>query len=390
MRWPMTVIRASAVRIAAGSLVLLMLIQACSDAEGVLTATVSGSVVKSVSADPIAAAIVSAGNRSTTTGADGRFVLSGVPLGTLTLRCSATGFDPFEVGIQVTRSGVVRDIALSPRVEVFEFGDFAVFVPATVDAVGGVLVALGGPDTRGFATGKSLGAPNIVVEAALDSLGQSLREMAAQYGLAILGSSVAPMPNGAESDQLLAGALQFVADSSKRADLPGAPMLLYGLSGGGPQAAGFTARHPDRVAGLFLKVPAGVETLTSGSALAVPTFVALAGLDEFIDTAAVSAAFEANRAAGALWALGKEPGVPHHFLSKVQRKLTLDWMRTILDERLDAGTLADIPETSGWLGDRASGVAWSWDTYPGDRAHASWLPSQETAEDWEALIAGGP
>ena len=79
---------------------------------------------------------------------------------------------------------------------------------------------------------------------------------------------------------------------------------MYGMSGGAPQASGFTARHPERVAGLVLKVPASVTVLTSGAPLRVPTFMVLAELDAFVDNAALKAAFESNRQSGSVLGAG--------------------------------------------------------------------------------------
>ena len=150
--------------------------------------------------------------------------------------------------------GDVQDIGLT-RIEVFEFGDFALYVPASVGPTRGVILALGGPNTRAFVTGKPVGAPVPAVEEALQALGLSFRTLASASGLAVLGTSLAAMANDASSDQLLLDALQTAGELSGRPDLPAAPVLMYGMSGGAPQASGFTVRNPERVAGLFLKVP---------------------------------------------------------------------------------------------------------------------------------------
>jgi hypothetical protein len=160
------------------------------------------------------------------------------------------------------------------------------------------------------------------------------------------------------------------------------------MSGGSRQASGFTARNPERVAGQFLKVPAGVSSVTSGAALRVPTYMVMAGLDAIVDTAALTAAFVANRGAGALWALAKEPDAPHHSLSAFQRQVTINWISTILTLRLPAmpsDPLRETTETAGWLGNRASGAVAPWTTYAADRSAASWLPSQGTATEWGAF-----
>ena len=274
-------------------------------------------------------------------------------------------------------------------IEVFEFGDYALYVPACVESSGALLVALGGPDTRAFVTGKAFGAPIPEVEASFQVLGRELRKLAVTQGLAVFGRR-GVLANGPDGDRLLLDAVRTGAELSGHPELPSAPLVVYGLSGGAPEASGFTARNPARVAGLFLKVPPRVESLTSGDAQQVPTYVVLAELDVFVNNAALTAAFEANRRAGALWALAMERAVTHFSLSPVQRQVTVTWIHTILKHRLPAtpsDPLREIAESSGWLGDRASGLAWRWAGYPGDRALASWLPSRATAKQWEDLIA---
>lgn len=356
---------------------------------------IRGRVTSAATGAPVAGAIVRIGDAAATTGANGRYRVAVAATGAATLRVSSAGFADFEAAIAPTPGPVKQDVGLT-RIEVFEFGDFALYVPAGVDETRGLILALGGPDTRAFATGKPFGAPLPAVEASLQLLGQSLREMASVHRLAILGRRGAtpssPIPNSPVSDALLLDAVEAAAMVSGHPELPSTHMLMYGLSGGAPQASGFAARNPERVAGLFLKVPVSVSSLTSGEALGVPTYVVQAELDAFVDNAAVRTAFENNRAAGALWALAEELGVPHHALSVVQREVTINWMNTILDRRLRGNRrrpLVRIAPASGWLGNASTGEASPWGTYRGDRALASWLPSASTAHDWEALVRVG-
>jgi hypothetical protein len=354
---------------------------------------IKGRVTSAATGTPVAGAVVRIGDAADTTGPSGRFHMTALSTGLTTLRSSAAGFADFETAITVMPGSVMRDVEMT-RIEVFEFGDFALYVPATVDAPHGLLLALGGPDTRGFVTGKRVGAPFPDVEASLQMLGASFRALASLRGLAVLGTRRAGIPNSPASDTLLLEAVEAGAAVSGRPNLPFAHMLLYAASGGARQASGFTARNPERVAGVFLKVPASVSSVTSGEAVGVPTYVVQAELDAFVNNAAVEAAFEGNRAAGALWALAKERGVPHHSLSVIQRQVTINWMSTILDRRLrfnpGRDPLVRIAASSGWLGDLSTGEAAPWGTYSGDRAFASWLPSESTAHDWEAFVAASP
>jgi dienelactone hydrolase len=358
-----------------------------------LPASVAGVVTSTATGKPVAGAQVSIGSITDTTGTDGRFVLKDVPPGSQRIFCTARRFVDHQANITVTSGSVVAyDVALRPRTELVKFDSFALYVPADVRTVFGIIVALGGPDTRAFATAGTFGAPFPETETALHTLGQEYRAMAAQYGLAIIGTSVSAMENKPESDRRILSALDSAARVIDRPELAKAPILMYGMSNGGPEASGFVARNPARVVGLFLKVPMAVSALTSGDVLQVPTFVVLAGRDAFVDNAALIAAFQANRKAGAVWALALEPGVPHQWLSPAHRKITTSWIRDVLSLRLpyDWGPgLFAIDQTAGWLGDNSAGAAYSWKNYPGDRTAASWLPSDSVAKDWIALVKGG-
>jgi len=285
-----------------------------------------------------------------------------------------------------------RDSAPAPA-EVFEFGNFALYVPGDAPTVRGVLLALGGPDTRAFLSDGSFGAPIPELEASLHLLGRDLRTLAADHGLAMLGTSrYGPdaMPNLPQSDVLIFEAISEGARISGRRGLASAPIFVYGISGGTPQAAGFTARNPARVGALLLKVPAPPERPNLAEALAVPTYLILAERDAIMNNQAVVAVFESNRRAGGLWAVAVEPDVPHHSLTPSHRTITVNWLRAIVELRLGAAAqdpLRDVPESSGWLGDPEMGIS-AWADYPGDREAASWFPSRATAEEWWEFVRG--
>jgi hypothetical protein len=277
--------------------------------------------------------------------------------------------------------------AVHPASTDIQFGDFALHLPANVNHVRGILLALGGPDTRGFAIGTPFGAPP-PTEAALQDLGAMFRDLAAERGLAIIGSrrfGPGAYPNTPASDQLLLAGIAEAASLTGRTDLLDAPILVYGISGGTPQATGFTQRNPERIAGLFLKVPVTAGPL-SGRALQVPAYVVLAELDAFVNNAMLRATFESHRAAGAPWAMALERGVPHHSLSESQRELTVAWMRAILP-LTNAGAFRRNPPRVGWLGDPSTGEIASVAAFAGDRSAASWFPTRPLALQWAAFTA---
>jgi len=269
-------------------------------------------------------------------------------------------------------------------------GDFALFMPAEPDGPRAVIVALGGPRTSAIVTGASFGAPP-AVEPALQAMGQAMRAFAEEYGIAILGTSLSgpsALRDAIASDERILQVIAEGAVASGRPRLAAVPILMFGLSGGGPAASGFAARRPERVAGLFLKAPSGVASLQTSAQHEVPTFLALAERDVLVNNDALGQAFVANRGGGALWALATEPGAAHFSYSDALRNATIEWMRSIVGRRVagSSGRIQPAVAESGWLGDPANGEVSPWGQYRGDRSAASWFPTQRTAESWRTLI----
>ncbi|MDX1429058.1 MAG: carboxypeptidase regulatory-like domain-containing protein [Rhodothermales bacterium] len=358
-----------------------------SDDNPVAALSVSGTVMNASTGEAVEGAKVSIETDTVTTGLNGRFQFTDVAPGSVTIHCVAAGYEDFQQTITVSSGRVVRHNLSVIRIERFEISDFALYAPAGISTIRGVFLALGGPDTRGFATGSPFGAPAAEVEAALQQAGQDIRALAADIGFAVLGTSLVAMANGPDSDQLLVSTLQEAATLSGRPELATAPLLLYGMSAGASEASGFTVRNPERVAALFLKVPALVESPFTGEALSIPAYIVQAEFDAFVDNDGIATTFETNRRAGALWALAMEPGVPHHSLSSTQRALTINWMREIVQLRLrSVGVLSRLVDADGWVGDRASGKIAAWGELDGDPASMSWFPSYESARAWLAFV----
>src|SRR5712692_3274425 len=76
--------------------------------------TVRGRVTDSVTQQPLPTATVTVGSRTALTGADGRFVVAGVPAGTDTVRARMLGYGPGRQAVTI-RAGdaAVVDFALT-------------------------------------------------------------------------------------------------------------------------------------------------------------------------------------------------------------------------------------------------------------------------------------
>jgi len=397
------VIRTAIVPIFAG--LLLMACDASRDAIGPppaapppntpapVTGVVTGTVTNSVNGKPIAGAIVHIRKDSVMTDAGGRFEFASVATGLTTLSCFADGFESVRTDITVPIGKVTQDIQLA-RLEVFFLSpwdvEYAMYVPAKVDTIRAVILAVGGPDTRGFATGTWRGGPIApAVEASLHALGRDIRTLASTHELAVMGMSQTTFWDETAWDGVV-GIIDLMGRLNRHPELATVPVLVYGMSSGGDWASGFAARNPQRVAGLFLKTPSKVSSATTRSALRVPTYLIEAERDTLVDNDALIAQFKRKRSAGALWALAREPGVSHDSLTAAERQLTSNWIRSVLDLRLpgtSSDPLRDIDETSGWLGNHVTAETAPWATYAGDRARASWFPSETTAREWASFVA---
>lgn len=356
----------------------------------------------------VAGATVQVGSDVRVTDQAGRFQFDRVTPGRIVLRASAQGYQSDSFAVDV-RGGSTRALVQLPHLNVFEFGSYALYYPrqrnisswgprTSVDTAFAVVVALGGPDTRAFVTGKPFGAPNPAVEAALQEMGDSLRALANTMSIAILGTSSAALPNSAASDASILAALDAAADASGRVELRRAPIMAYGLSGGGPEASGLMARRKSRVIGGLLKVPVALEPYVP-SDTTIPAFVMLAEQDAFVNTAAIATDVVARRAAGAAWGMALEKGVIHHSLSAPQRALTLQWMRDVmhLSFYCDGWDTAGWPigpqridERSGYVGDPVTGTVSGWGPALSARWYSySWLPKAASAARWKAIILPG-
>ena len=182
------------------------------------TTTVTGRVTNSADHNPIAGAAVRIGNAVDTTGADGGFELTGVVPGSVTLRCTAPGYEDFEIGIIATANPATQDIALTRETR-FDGDRFALHVPANVDTIRALVLLLGVGDTRGF----TMTSPPGPTSPLLLGLGQLLRNLALTHGLAIMGTSLGAMSNDTGSDEILLDAIDAAASSSRHPELATAP-----------------------------------------------------------------------------------------------------------------------------------------------------------------------
>jgi hypothetical protein len=116
------------------------------------TGSIAGTVLNASTDQPLEGATVSAGSIQTTTDANGRYDLAGVPVGpAVTMRSQRLGFVAYTEDIAVQQGSNTHDIPMT-RQSLYELPGVAVYVPPDVSTVRGVILQLGGEDTRGVAT----------------------------------------------------------------------------------------------------------------------------------------------------------------------------------------------------------------------------------------------
>jgi hypothetical protein len=383
---------------------LVILLLACSDGGGAddgvgppaPLATLSGAVREESNGHPVAGATVAVGSASTTTDQAGLFKLA-VPIGTdVSVTVTGSGFDSLVQSMVILAGETFRSFLLFRVNTIHESDGFLLYVPQEVSTVRGVYLHMYGegvdsrPMIRGDTDYYDAFAP--VSDAA--SFRTRLMAFARANGFAIMGAQFRASDQNAVTYQRLLASLVTASGRIDRAELAHVPLLLNGSSRGGCIAYDFTVLHPERVIG-FLAAKSPCLDRTAGPAAMVPGYFFLGELDSLGgigNVARIVDLFEKNRALGAVWALAVEPGAGHAPVAN--HDLLLNWAAEIADRRLpesiEAGApvvLRPVSEYSGWLADRSSFAIAEFDCYSGHKLTASWLPSEQTARSWQAMVS---
>ena len=376
--------------------VLGILAAACGQngpSDPVPTATVSGAVTAAGGA-VVEGASVSIGSSTATTAADGRFELEDLPVGSATIVTSAPGFDPRSENVSLTEGSNEYDVVLTPQT-VLTYQNAVAYLPQGIAEYKAAIVFLPGLrdpatglplDSRGLVRGTSDGACSIWCSAQEKAAVRSGALQLAGGNVALIGTTT--LLDDAAGYQTLLQALAEFGTQSQHPELANIPIFFIGHSMGGCTAYGFSRVHGARVAG-FLTMKGGCHN--SGPALAaadVPGHFLIGAMDAPHRRDNITAVFEAGRGGGAPWALSTDAFQHGPILDF---DLMFDWIDAILAARLPltpGAPLRAITETDGWLGNRSNGAVSTYACYGSAPSSASWLPSQETALDWQRMAGG--
>ena len=370
------------------------------------TGKLSGVVMEATRSTPIAGATVSAENRQATTGADGAFELAGLPIRSVLLKVSAPAYEPFEQEISVQAGDNRRDVRLSVQT-FFKYtvgaDSFGVYVPPFVDSLRGVLFVIGGAGsvvdgrligtTLGLVRGSPVVDNEYLSSSAFFDWHTKLRAFADDQRFALVGEHVNRAVYSGNGLNLVRVMITSVGQRVSHPELAQAPLLLIGQSWGAGRVLEYTQVDGARVIG-FIAMKYVNGSYLMPEALAVPGYLFMGEEDEIGNNPTISRAFEVNRQAGAIWALAVEPGAGHAYVSNVD--LLIEWMKTVTALRLPTNPvtgqpalLRSVDPAAGWLGNRVTFEIGDSGCYNADTDVAAWLPSEQAAHRWQAMVSAG-
>jgi hypothetical protein len=263
-----------------------------------------------------------------------------------------------------------------------EYKAAIVFLPGLRDPSTGLPL-----DSRGLVRGASDGTCSIWCSAGEKAEVRSRALELAGGTVALVGTTT--LLDDAAGYQALLQALAGFGTQSLHPELATIPIFFVGHSMGGCTAYGFSRVHGARVAGFLTMKGACHHPGPASAAAAVPGYFLIGALDEPYRRESITAVFEAGRAAGAPWAISIDP---FHHGPILDFDLMFVWIDAVLAARLPltpGAPLRAVTETDGWLGNRSSGAVSTHACYGSTRSSASWLPSRETALDWQRMAGGG-
>lgn len=351
------------------------------DVTGIVTGTPGGA--------PIQGAVVSIGSAQATTDASGAYALNDVPEGNATLRSTAAGFQDYETAVTLASGSNEVNFGMA-RQEIFSVSSASLYAPAAPAQLRGVIVALGGPKTRGMVNGErmiQIGESD-ALEAQMQAFAASVRQLAADSQLAVFGTNRTDMEDAAASDQSILDAISSLAAASGRPELATAPLILVGMRPGATTVWGLTNRNAARIAGAMYLKPILTQRVAPPT-WTVPASIWLMELDDFTPAPDYMGIFSVNRAEHALWSGGVEPGIETFNFTTTAQTATVAWMRAIIGTRFPAtagGPLRTVAEDAGWLGNVSTGEIAPYGAFTGNALEAAWLPSESAAQAWKVFV----
>ena len=193
--------------------------------------------------------------------------------------------------------------------------------------------------------------------------------------------------------EVLIELIQELSRETDRPELAAAPIVFWGWSAAASFGTTFAQQYPGRTAA-FIRyhtqlrgVPADISILKN-----IPALLIAGAKDETAGTSDAQALWRSGRAVGAPWTFAIEPDASHgsEAAMMASHQLILPWIRAVVAQRTTAGksTLRPVTDAVGLMGNNRTTEVTSSVAFAGNKADASWLPDEVTADGWRAVLQG--
>ncbi len=281
------------------------------------------------------------------------------------------------------------DVSVPPGAN-FDTAEFRLWHPDDVEALRGILVLVPGSNGDGRAGVED----------------PTWRDLAKKHDLALLGVHMTDKRHAQMfiehyvdvekgSGAAVLEAIDMFAHESGHPELGRAPLLLWGMSAGGQFNYEFALWKPERVLA-FIVNKGGIyySAQASEAAQRVPGFFFIGETDIEFRNDIIAGIFAINRRAGALWALAVEPDVSHAVAgSKAMAVLFFDELIPLRLPHGPAGEgnaleLRPLDPDAGYIADPKTEAIQPASGAPATTYPTSWLPTEDLATAWKALVGG--
>ncbi len=297
---------------------------------------------------------------------------------------------------------ITFDVTIPPG-ENYDKAEFRLWLPHEPDTLRGVLVAVHGSnfDSRPWVDQSSW---KRFTESCKVEVSESYWQgLALRHGLALLGCNLTDKLHenmfieeyckvDEGSGQALLDALTELSEQSGHPELNNAPLAFWGISAGGQFSYEFACWRPKRTI-TFVLNKGGIyyTALAPQAARNVPGILFTGEKDSPFRNGIINGIFSMNRRANALWALTVEPNAVHEVARSLEMsEVYFDEVIPLRLPKKHGGSLRPLSLENGYLGDLKTFTYSPYNEEKVKEGPVAWLPTERTAQAWQAVMTGRP
>jgi len=299
-------------------------------------------------------------------------------------------------------NGKTFDVTIPPG-ENYDKAEFRLWLPDKSVTLRGVLVAVHGSNLDSRPWVKQSSWKEFTERRNTNMRASYWQDIALRHNLALLGCNLTDKPhenifieeycNVVEgSGQALLDALTDLAGKSGHSELADAPLAFWGISAGGQFNYEFACWKPERTITFVLNKGGIYYTALAPQATRdVPGIFFIGEKDSPFRNGIINGIFSMNRRANALWALTVEPNAVHEVARSLEMsEVYFDEVISLRLPKEHGGALRPLSLENGYLGDLDTLTYAPYNEEKAKEGPAAWLPTEKTAQAWQAVMAGRP